>query len=54
MLFIFHLDFYVLLDPGSNLFYVTPFVTVNFKIGPEKIPEIFLVSTLVGESVIAK
>ncbi|KAF3622940.1 putative zinc finger protein VAR3, chloroplastic-like [Capsicum annuum] len=54
MFLVFHLDVYVLLDPGSSFSYVTPLVIVNFEIGPEKIPEPFLVSTLVGESVVDK
>ncbi|KAF3680585.1 hypothetical protein FXO38_02229 [Capsicum annuum] len=41
-------------DPGSSLSYVTPLVAVNFEISAEKIPEPFLVSTPVGESVVAK
>lgn len=45
---------YVLMDPGSSFSYVTPLVAVNFEISAEKIPEPILVSTLVGESIVAK
>lgn len=44
----------MLLDPKSSLSYVTLLVAMNFKMSPKKIPEPFLVSTLVGESVVAK
>ena len=54
MLLVFYLDVYVLFDPESSLFYMTPLMGVNFKMSPKKIPEPFLVSTLVGESVVSK
>lgn len=54
MLRVFCLEVYVLLDPGSNLSYVTPLVVVNFEMSPKKIPKPFLVSTPIGESVIVK
>ena len=54
MLRIYHPDVYLLLDPWLNFSYVTPLVVVNFEIGPEKIPEPFLVSTPMGESFFAK
>lgn len=44
----------ILLDPGSNLSYVTSLVAVNFEISAEEIFEPFLVSTPVGEFVVAK
>lgn len=54
ILHIFYFDVYVLLDPGLGFFYVTPLVAVNFEISSKKIPEPILVSTLVGESIVAK
>lgn len=54
MLQIFSRNAYMLLDPGSTLSYVSPYVAVNFGFGPEAIPEPFLVSTPVGESITAK
>ena len=54
MLCVFYFDVYVLMDPGSSFSYVTPLVAVNFKMDLELISEPILVSTLVGESVIAK
>ena len=44
----------MLLDPRSSLSYVTPLVAVNFKMSLKKIPEPFLVSTLMEESVVTK
>ncbi|XP_070023124.1 uncharacterized protein [Nicotiana sylvestris] len=46
-------DIYALIDPGSTLSYVTPFVATEFGIVPDQLHEPFLVSTLVGESIIA-
>ena len=54
MLRVFHLDVYVLLDPRLNFSYVTPLVAVNFKVGLEKLSKPFLVSTPVGDSVVAE
>jgi len=54
MLRVFHFDVYMLMDPGSSLFYVTPLVAMNFEINAKKIPEPFLVSTPIGEPIIAK
>ena len=51
---VFHFDVFVFLVPRSNLSYVTSLVAVNFAISAEKIFEPFLVSTPVGESVVAK
>ena len=45
---------YVLLDPGSTLSYVTPYVAVGFGFGPDVIAEPFLVSTSVGDSIMAR
>ncbi|XP_070005494.1 uncharacterized protein [Nicotiana sylvestris] len=38
-------DMYELIDPGSTLSYVTPFVSMGFGIGPDQLHEPFLVST---------
>ncbi|XP_070015417.1 uncharacterized protein [Nicotiana sylvestris] len=46
-------DVYALIDPGSTLSYVTPFVAMEFGIEPEQLHEPFLVSTSVGESISA-
>uniref|UniRef100_A0A1U7Y735 Uncharacterized protein LOC104241801 n=1 Tax=Nicotiana sylvestris TaxID=4096 RepID=A0A1U7Y735_NICSY len=54
MLNIFSFDVYALIDPGSTLSYVTPYIAKKFGIEPEKLGEPFEVSTPVGESVIAR
>ncbi|KAF3676518.1 putative zinc finger CCCH domain-containing protein 19-like isoform X2 [Capsicum annuum] len=54
MLRVFYFNVYVLMDLGSSLSYVTPWVDVNFEINAEKILESFLVSTPIGKSVVAK
>ncbi|XP_075096584.1 uncharacterized protein LOC142174647 [Nicotiana tabacum] len=54
MLTIFTFDVYALINPGSTLSYVTPFIAKKFGIEPEKLCEPFEVSTPVGESVIAR
>ena len=47
-------DVYILLDPGASLSFVTPYVANQFEILPEKHCEIFCVSTLVWESILAE
>lgn len=47
-------DVYVLLDLESTLSYVTPYMAVGFGFEPEVIAEPFLVSTPVGDSVVAR
>lgn len=47
-------DVYCMLDMGSTLYYVTPFVVVHVGFGLECIHDIFCVLTLMGDSVIAK
>ncbi|XP_070002582.1 uncharacterized protein [Nicotiana sylvestris] len=42
-------DVYALIDPGSTLSYVTPFVAMEFEIEPDQLHEPFSVSTPVGE-----
>lgn len=51
---IFSHDVYVLLDPGSTLYYVTPYVAVRFGFEPDVTAEPFFISTLVGDSVVAR
>ncbi|XP_070034721.1 uncharacterized protein [Nicotiana tomentosiformis] len=46
-------DVYALIDPGSTLSYVTPYVAMEFGIEQEQLHEPFSVSTLVGESIVA-
>ncbi|XP_070034735.1 uncharacterized protein [Nicotiana tomentosiformis] len=46
-------DIYALIDPGSTLSYVTPFVAMEFWIEPEQLLESFYVSTPVGKSIVA-
>ncbi|XP_070008717.1 uncharacterized protein [Nicotiana sylvestris] len=50
----FTFDVYALIDPGSTLSYVTPYIAKKFGIEPEKLCEPFEVSTLVGELVITR
>ncbi|XP_075099244.1 uncharacterized protein LOC142176079 [Nicotiana tabacum] len=54
MLTIFTFDAYALIDPGTTLSHVTPYIAKKFGIEPEKLCEPFEVSTIVGESVIAR
>ena len=54
MLRIFQFNVFALLDPGSNFSYVTPLTAVNFEMSPEIIPEPILVSTPVGDSIVAQ
>ncbi|XP_070041042.1 uncharacterized protein [Nicotiana tomentosiformis] len=46
-------DVYALIDPGSSLSYVTPYVATSFRIQLEQLHESFFVSTLVGKSIMA-
>ena len=54
MLKVFNLDAYVLLDPGANLSFVTPFLAHRFDVHSEILLDPFLVCTPVGESILAK
>ena len=54
MLKVFSIDAYVLLDLGATLSFFTPVVAKKFDILPDIFHEPFLVSTPVGESVVAK
>ncbi|XP_070007804.1 uncharacterized protein [Nicotiana sylvestris] len=46
-------DVYELIDPGSTLSYITPFVAMEFGIEPDQLQEPFSVSTPIGKSIIA-
>lgn len=50
----FSIDVYILLDPGSTLSFVTNFIAIKFDIFPDLSNEPFMVTTLVGKSVVAK
>src|SRR5688572_9327288 len=54
MLRVFHFDVYALIDPGANISFVSPYVSMRFSVKPELFKNPFSVSTLVGESVIAR
>jgi len=46
-------DVYALIDPGSTLSHVTSYVAMEFGIESEHLHELFIVSTPVGESILA-
>ena len=52
MIRVFNLTVYALLEPGVSLYFVTPYVAMNFEIILEKLSEPFSVSTPVGESIL--
>ena len=54
MLKVLSLDVYALIDPCSTLSFFTPLVAKKFNILPDILHEPFIVSTPVGESVVAK
>ncbi|XP_070046844.1 uncharacterized protein [Nicotiana tomentosiformis] len=54
MLTICSLNAYTLIEPGSTLLCITPFVTGKFGIVPEILSDPFAVSIPVGESIIAR
>ncbi|KAH0680946.1 hypothetical protein KY285_021901 [Solanum tuberosum] len=54
MLQVFSINVYALLDPGATLFFVTPFVAMKLEMLPDVLEKPFLVSTPVGDSVVAK
>ncbi|XP_075077000.1 uncharacterized protein LOC142163770 [Nicotiana tabacum] len=47
------IDYYALIDLGSSLSYVTPFIASSFGVEPEQLHEPFSVSTPVSDSVTA-
>ena len=54
MLRVFDLDIYALLDPGSTISFVTPYIVVQFSVSPETHAKPFLVSTPIGYPLIAR
>ena len=54
MLRVFHLNVYDLIDPGENISFLSPYVSMRFSVRPELLKDPFHVSTPVGESVIAR
>ncbi|XP_060182536.1 uncharacterized protein LOC132612247 [Lycium barbarum] len=54
ILSIYSYDVYALIDPGSTLSYITPYLVDKFGIKPESLSKPFLVSSSVGEPVIAR
>src|SRR5688572_17238643 len=54
MLRVFHLDVYALIDPGANISFVSPYVSMRFYVKSELLKDPFHVSTPVGESVVAR
>ncbi|XP_070003090.1 uncharacterized protein [Nicotiana sylvestris] len=53
ILFVQAIDCYALIDPGSSLSYVTPFIASSFGVEPKHLHESFSVSTSVGDSITA-
>ena len=54
MLKVFTVNVYALIDPGDKLSFVTPLIAKQFDILPNISNERFMVSTLVGESVVSR
>ena len=54
MLKVFFIDVYALHDPGSTLSFFTTLVAKKIDILPDILNEPFILSTLVGEWVVAK
>ena len=50
---IFSIDVYALLEPGATLFFISPLIARKFDNLPDILNEPFMVTTLVGESVVA-
>ena len=51
---VFSVDIYALLYPSATISFVTPLVAIKFYILPDILNEPFMVSTLIGEYVVAK
>ena len=51
---IFSIDVYALLEPGATLFFISPLIARKFDNLPDILNEPFMVTTPVGESVVAK
>ncbi|XP_075103331.1 uncharacterized protein LOC142177978 [Nicotiana tabacum] len=54
ILSVFSIDMYVLIDPGSTLSYISPFVASKWDRDPELLHKSFEVSTPMGESVVVR
>ncbi|KAH0776360.1 hypothetical protein KY290_007771 [Solanum tuberosum] len=54
MIKVFAFDVYALLDPGSSLSFVTPYVANKFDALPERLGEPFCISTPIGESILVE
>ena len=54
MLKVFSIDVYALLDPDANLLFITPLVSKKIDIFPHILHEPLMVSTPVGETIVAK
>ena len=54
MIQVFDFTFYVLLDPGESLSFVTLYAAMNFDIIPEQLSEPFSESTHVGEFILGE
>ena len=54
MLHVFYIDIYDLLDSGATISFVTPYIARKFDIFPNILNETFMLTILVGESVVAK
>ena len=53
MLQVFPIDEYALLDTGATLTFITPLIARKYDIFPDILNESFMVTTPVGESVVA-
>ncbi|WMV25033.1 hypothetical protein MTR67_018418 [Solanum verrucosum] len=51
---VFQLDVYAFVDPGGTLSFVTPYVAMRFDVFPNVLLEPFIVSSPIGDSVVAK
>ena len=51
---VFDLDVNALLDPGDTLYFLTPYILVQFNVSLENISKPFSVSTLVNDPVISR
>ncbi|KAH0743245.1 hypothetical protein KY290_031238 [Solanum tuberosum] len=47
-------DVYALLNPGANLYFVTPFFAMRLDVLPDVLSDPFSVSTPIGDSIVAK
>ena len=54
MIKVFNFDFYAFLDPWAILYFLTPYIALNFDILHEQILEPFSASTPICESILVK